>query len=200
MLFLLYINDIGQNINSNLRLFADDSLLYLAVTSKNDCERLQQNLNKMVKWTKKWQMIFNPLKCYVINITRKKKQLRFDYDIDGHVLEVVNTNPYLGVDLQDTLSWEKQVNKVVSKSTKSLGFIRRNIGSCPEEIKKQAYLTLVRPHLEYACSAWDPHLQKHINQIEMVQHRAARFITNNYSREPGTATGILKRLELGYDR
>jgi hypothetical protein len=59
-------------------------------------------------------------------------------------------------------TWEKQVQKVVTKGNKALSFIRRNAGSCPEEVKKQAYLALVRPHLEYASSAWDPHLQKHI--------------------------------------
>ena len=64
------------------------------------------------------------------------------------------------------------------------------------EVKKQAYLALVRPHLEYASSAWDPHLQKHIQQIEMVQRRAACFIKSNYSRDPGTVTTLLEQLEL----
>jgi hypothetical protein len=58
------------------------------------------------------------------------------------------------------------------------------------------YLALVRPHLEYASSTWDPHLQKHIQQIEMVQRRAARFIKSNYSRDPGTVTTLLEQLEL----
>jgi hypothetical protein len=50
------------------------------------------------------------------------------------------------------MSWDKQVQKVAAKGNKALGFIhvRRNVGSCPEEVKKQAYLTLVRSHLEYA--------------------------------------------------
>jgi hypothetical protein len=76
-----------------------------------------------------------------------------------------------------------KVQKVVAKGNKALGFIRRNVGSCPEEVKKQAYLALVRPHLEYASSAWNPYLQKHIQQIEMVQRRAARVIKSNYSRD-----------------
>ena len=42
------------------------------------------------------------------------------------------------------------------------------------------YLALVRPHLEYASSTWDPHLQKHIQQIDMVQRRAARVVKSNY--------------------
>ncbi|XP_071152259.1 uncharacterized protein [Mytilus edulis] len=150
----------------------------------------------MVKWTKIWQMIFNPSKCYVLTITKKRKTINFNYNINGHILESVAPNPYLGAELTNTMSWDKQVNKVVTKGNKALGFIRRNVGSCPEAVKKQAYLALVRPHLEYACSAWDPHLQKHIYQIEMVQRRAARFIKSNYSREPGTVTTLLEELNL----
>jgi hypothetical protein len=66
LMFLLYINDIGENIRSSERLFADDSLVYMAVSSRNDCQRLQDDLTTMVNWSKKWQMIFNPSKCYTL--------------------------------------------------------------------------------------------------------------------------------------
>ena len=60
LMFLLYINDIGENIGSSVKLFADDSLVYMAVSSRNDCQRLQDDITTMVNWSKKWQMIFNP--------------------------------------------------------------------------------------------------------------------------------------------
>jgi hypothetical protein len=69
-MFLLYINDIGNAITSKIRLFADDSLLYLAISTKDDCKRLQQDLDRMVNWTKTWQMIFyvfrdeGPKRCW----------------------------------------------------------------------------------------------------------------------------------------
>ena len=73
--------------------------------------------------------------------------------------------------------------------------MRRNLSNCPEKIKKQAYHALVRPHLEYASSVWDPHVQKQINDIEAVQRRAARFVKRCYDRTPGTVTTILNELE-----
>jgi hypothetical protein len=76
LMFLLYINDIGNDITSKIRLFADDSLLYLAIPTKDDCKRLQQDLDRMVNCTKTWQMIFNPLKCYVLKITKKEENSR----------------------------------------------------------------------------------------------------------------------------
>ena len=166
------------------------------VANTGKIRSIGQDLDRMVNWTKTWQMIFNPLKCYVLKITKKKKTVDFDYNINRQTSETMTSNPYLGAELTNTMSWDKQVQKVVEKGNKALGFIRRNVGSCPEEVKKQAYLALVRPHLEYASSAWDPHLQKHIQQIEMVQRRAARFIKSNYTRDPGTVTTLLEQLEL----
>ena len=95
-----------------------------------------------------------------------------------------------------SLSWDTHIGKILTKANRSLGFIRRNLGRCPTNIKRQAYLSLVRPHLEYASSVWDPHLQKHIYQIERVQRRAARFIKHEYSRDHGIVTSILQELEL----
>ena len=56
------------------------------------------------------------------------------------------------------------------------------------------YMALVRPHLEYACAVWDPHVISDVQKIEMVQRRAARFVACNYSRSDGTVTNILSDL------
>ena len=66
-----------------------------------------------------------------------------------------------------------------------------------QNIKTIAYTTLVRPLLEYSSSVWDPHTQTLINQIEMVQRRAARFCLNDYtSREAGCVSEMLNQLKL----
>ena len=77
----------------------------------------------------------------------------------------------------------------------SFGFLRRNLYNCPEQIKTQAYYSLVRPHLEYECSVWDPHTQKNIQSIEIVQRRAARFVKKCTQRTPGTVTSLLEGLK-----
>ena len=87
------------------------------------------------------------------------------------------------------------INYVCSQANRALGFIRRQLGKCTVNVKLKAYLTLVRPHLEYASCSWDPHTDSHINQIEMVQHRAVRFVLNKYSHHE-SVTQMLNELEL----
>ena len=72
LLFLLYVNDIPDNITSTVRLFADDCLVYRKINSPTDQQLLQEDLNKLEHWQNKWQMNFNPSKCYILTISSKK--------------------------------------------------------------------------------------------------------------------------------
>jgi hypothetical protein len=159
---------------STLRLFADVSLLYRPVNTTDDGKKLQEDLTELTKWADKWQMTFHPAKCYILRVTRKKILIITNYEMLGQQLETVHQYPYLGVELSEDLGWEPHINKVISKANRTLGFLRRNIYKCPHDIKSQAYISLVRLHLEYASSVWDPFRKCHINALEMVQRKAAR--------------------------
>ena len=195
LMFLLFVNDIGRNISSKLRLFADDTLLYREIKNKEDTSKLQQDLNTLEKWSKTWQMRFNPKKCVVQRIYKTRQPVIKDYQLMGHTLEAASHSTYLGVELARDLSWNEHINRITTKANRSLGFIRRNLNKCPEKVKEQAYIALVRPHLEYACCAWDPYLKKHVEQLDMIQRRSARFVKNNYRREEGTVTSLLEHLK-----
>ena len=71
----LYINDMGNNISSNLKLFADETLLYGLVHNASDALHLQREVDSLVTWAQEWQMNFHPSKCYVLPIYRIKKLL-----------------------------------------------------------------------------------------------------------------------------
>ena len=74
-------------------------------------------------------------------------------------------------------------------------FLRRNITSCPLPTNKMCYLAMVRPILEYASIVWSPYINTNIHKLEMVQHRAARFTTHNYSSW-ASVTEMLHNLNL----
>ena len=72
------------------------------------------------------------------------------------------------------------IDDICTNARKSLRFIRRNLHNCPQCVRNQAYASLVRPTLDYACCVWDPYQRRHIKQLESVQRHAARFTTGNY--------------------
>ena len=98
----------------------------------------------------------------------------------GHQLAQVKSGKYLGVTLTENLSWNAHVDQVTKKANNSLAFLRRNLSSCPSHIKAKSYQTMVRPVVEYASSAWDPHTDRNTEKLEAVQRRAARFVTGDY--------------------
>ena len=195
LMFLLYINDIGENMKAQIGLFADDAVLYGVIKNVHDAESLQQDLNTLVHWAVTWQMSFNAKKCTILRISCSKSPIKYQYIIHGEPLEAVEHHKYLGVDLSSDLNWNNHIAGIIGKANRSLGFIRRNLNKCPENVKEQAYLALVRPQLEYGCCAWDPHIQKQIKDIESIQKRAARFVKNEYSTTPGTVTNLLNVLK-----
>ena len=72
LMFLIYINDISDGIESQIRLFADDTILYGIVKGLGDATSLQRDLDKLIDWSKEWQMSFNTDKCSVLRICRSK--------------------------------------------------------------------------------------------------------------------------------
>ena len=147
ILFLCHINDLPNSVQSQVRLFADDCLLYRNINTPQDSEILQSDLKQLEQWATRWGMTFNAKKCYVMSV--KQKYSHF-YHLDNTILETVHQNPYLGVLLSDDLKWEPHITKMTSKAASILGLLRRNLKACPQEIKKLAYITLVRSSLEYA--------------------------------------------------
>ena len=150
-LFLFYINDIPDGLKSTCRLFADDTIVYLTVKSNSDAEELQDDLNKLAKWEKKWSMEFHPDKCNILYITRNKTPVVYDYRLHGHTLQHVSSAKYLGVTFNSKLTWGEHIDNMTQKANKTLGFLRRNVQVSNPQLKQQAYRTLVRPVVEYAC-------------------------------------------------
>ena len=178
---LVYINDLPEQTKSKVRLFADDTAIYLAVSSIQDARLLQNDLDKLQQWEQDWDMEFNPSKCTVIHVSRSRSPLAAEYLLHGQVLESVTSSKYLGVDIGDNLSWNQHIQKVSGAANRTLGFVKRNIRTKNKVIRETAYKALVRPKVEYASPVWSPYTQKNIDRLEMVQRRAARWTLNNYS-------------------
>jgi len=193
LLFLLHINDLPECVSSSVRLFADDCLLFRPIESPNDQLQLQHDLNALSLWCRRWGMQFNAKKCNILSISRSRTPFLTSYNIEGQILEQVNTAKYLGVTITDELSWSPHVNAISNKANTSLAFLRRNLQACPLQLREMAYFSLVRSILEYSAPVWDPHLKKDIYALEMVQRRGARFVKNDYMYD-SSVTAMLEEL------
>ena len=192
----------NSDIKSTLCLFTDDSLLYRQVTSREDQCIIQRDIDQLSKWANLWQMNFNVKKCHVLKIGRSKRttcnqsQSEYVYTMAAGVpLTEVEQNPYLGIELDNMLSWDIHLRNKQSKSTRILNMIRRNFTPGTSiDIRKALYTSLDRSHLEYSSVIWDPHHTTKIDNLEKCQNQAARFVTRKYGR---TDSVSIKKEELG---
>ena len=107
LLFLCYINDLPTCVSSDIRLFADDCLLYRTIHSQQDAVILQEDLNMLQQWEAQWLMSFNPGKCEELRVTNKRKHIiHTHYKIHGMILDTVDKTKYLGVTIQSKLNWK----------------------------------------------------------------------------------------------
>ena len=195
LLFSLHINDIMSDIESEIRLFADDCVCYREIKDMEDTLKLLKDIDRLGIWARKWGMRFQPVKCNMMQLTNKHNKIQASYTLEGTVLENVDSIKYLGVTITSDLKWNSHIRNVCSKANRTLGFLRRNLFSYPKDVKEAAYKSMVRPILEYGSTVWDPHYNGLNDELENVQKRAARFETRNYSYETGSMTGILEELK-----
>jgi len=188
LLFLIYINDINKDITSQIRLFADDCLVYRPIVRDEDHYALQTDLDNLCMWSNTWQLRFNVKKCSILHIHKSRSSHDFLYTMFNEPLNCNSQHPYLGVILTHNLRWKPHINDITAKANSTLGFVRRNLRGASKEVRAKAYTSIVRPKLEYCSSVWDPHKLKHAQtnsleeKLESVQRRAARFVTGNYKQ------------------
>ena len=196
LLFLIYINDLPQYVSpgTKVKLLADDSAVYRKITSKEDHFILQRDLENLVKWESEWSMEFHPDKCQLLRISLKRNTSQYNYEIHNTQIQETTNAKYLGITINNKLSWNTHIDTVCQKGNHTLNFIQQNFGSCNEKVKSNLYKTYVRPVLEYSSSVWDPHTKCNQDKIEMVQRRAARFVKNVPYRDQISITNLIQQL------
>ena len=138
LLFLAFIN-----VSSPVRIFADDCLVYRSINKVEVTAALQNDMSALQQWESDWQMMSHPEKCTTIHISKKRNPIHTGYKLHGHTLESVPGSKYLGVHVNKDLSWNDHIQQTSAKASRSVGFLWRNLRGCPQDVKAQAYTTLV---------------------------------------------------------
>jgi hypothetical protein len=115
LLFLAYVNDIWEIIESNIRIFADDCIIYRKILNNNDLEILQIDLNGLGECAFENEMIINPAKSRAVCFTKARVTESLNYSLGDIVIPKGKSCKYLGIILRSDLSWADQVNYAVKK-------------------------------------------------------------------------------------
>ena len=193
LLFLVYINDLERNIKSNIKFFADDTMLFSIVQdpviSAND---LNHDLDIIYQWAHQWKMEFNPdptKQASEVLFSCKKNSVNHPQLIfNGSPVIKVNEQKHLGLILESGLSFKKHVSEKIIKAKKNIGILKHLSKFLPLNTLDQMYKALVRSHLDYCDVIYDipskthhPHLGRTLGslmeKVERIQYQAALAIT-----------------------
>ena len=189
-LFLIYINDMARGLNKNVSkaLYADD----LALWSKADSSatagvRVQQALHTLENWTKDWLLSVNERKTTFTVFTLSTKQKIPKLLWNNHPLVHDETPTYLGITLDQRLTWKKLTKKCQTRAKLRLGLMKKLAGTswgCDEKILKKVYQGRIRPVLEYGMASWTTTAPSNFDNICRAQNQALRIMTGGMRSTP----------------
>jgi len=165
LLFLAYVNDIWRNMESTIRLFADDCVIYRNIINNADMEKLQKCLDRLGEWAVENAMKINSSKSKAVHFTRARVKDPLNYSLMCTLIPEASSCKYLGIILRSDLSWADQIDYRVKKAWKALHFPMRILKKGNSNTKSLAYMSLVRPILEYGTACWDPYREGQISAL-----------------------------------
>ncbi|XP_048487187.1 uncharacterized protein LOC125490855 [Plutella xylostella] len=155
----------------------DDMKVFMVVNNAADALCLQEDLCRLDRYCVSNKLDLNVAKCYCVTFSRKRHLFEASYTIKGQNLARALSSRDLGVTYDSKLLFDQHIDHIVSKASKSLGFIMR--ASKPFKSMKTVkllYCAYVRSHLEYASQIWNPQYDVYINRLEKIQRKFTRYI------------------------
>ena len=178
LLFIIYMNDIVDNIESDILIFADDTSLISSgpdpyITSL----QLNRDLERIHSWALRWKVAFNPKKSKDIIFSRKSLNNSPPIILNNTNIERVNTHKHLGLFLTSSLDWNVQINEVCLKANRKLSVLR-SVKLLSRQTLDVLYKTVVRSVIDYALPVYYKTLrQNELQRLENVQYRAAKIVS-----------------------
>ena len=173
--FLAYVSDIWRNIESTIRLFGDECVIYRKIINDGEIEKLQKVLDRLGEWAVENAMKTNPNKSKTVRFTKARVKDPLNYSLLDALIPEASSCTYLGIILRSDLCWADKVNYKVKKAWKGLYFTMRIHKKGNNNTKSFIYMSLVHPILEYGAACWDPYREGQIRALDRVRKKAAKF-------------------------
>ena len=154
LLFPIYINYLERNVKSNIRFFADDTMLFSVVNDPViSADEMNHDLDIIYQWTYQWKMAFKPdptkQATEVLFSAKKVSPNHPQLIFNGTVVKKVNEQKHLGLILDSGLSFKKHLDEKIIKAKKYIGIIKHLSKFLPLKTLDQMYEAFVRSHLDY---------------------------------------------------
>ena len=183
LLFLIYINDLPDELKSNAKLFADDTSLFSIVKDENEsANALNYDLSQISKWAFNWKMLFNPdpsKPAQEVLFSRKKKtQSHPEISLNNIPVERSSYQKHLGLILDEKLNFKQHIDNAISKINKGIAVIKKLRYSLPRKSLITIYKAFLRPLIDYGDIIYDqPQIDSFCEKLESVQYKVALAIT-----------------------
>ena len=201
-LFVVFINDLPDDLTNMVYMFADDTKVFAKVSTDEERQSLQDDLDKLMQWSSTWQLEFNISKCKVMHLGNENHNFSYNMGSSPPLTQLESTlvEKDLGVYMDNELSFDHHINECVKQANKTLGLIRRTYQHLDCDTLRTLYTALVRPKLEYGNVVWSPRLQSHIDELEKVQRRATKLVSSLKDKSYEDRLIALKLPSLAYRR
>ena len=181
LLFILYINDLAYTCHAvDLDLYADDTTLYKSGYNIDEIEKhLQDSLDEIENWCKVNNMLIHPnkSKCMVFGSKFKLRKVNaLQLTIGGSLLENVTCQKVLGIHVENTLSWQKQIDDVCNKLNSKLFLFKRIKHYLNPHSRMLFYNAYMLPIMDYCCQIWGKENKKAVSKIDKLQSRICKSI------------------------
>lgn len=178
LLFLIFINDISDDLDSFTRLFADDTSLGCSSKSQVAIQNtLNSDLEKLHRWSIDWMVNFNPNKTKAIYFTNQTVAQEPIITFNNQQVELVDRHKHLGVILSSNCKWTAHVDSLCLNASRQLGVLRSLKFTLNRSNLSKIYHTYILPLLEYACELWDGCTLECASKLDKIHHEAARIVT-----------------------
>ena len=177
LLFLGYMNDIVENIESGINLFVDDTSLSLVDRNPDDTgNTLQNDINKINTWADTWLVKFNLNKSESLVVSRKNiKPIHPDLNMSNILIPNVQTHKHLRIHLSSDGSWDYHINSISRKAWKRIN-VMHHLKKLLDRKSLQVYFSFIRPILEYGDVIWNNIPQYLKDDLDKIQNEAARIV------------------------
>ena len=179
LLFLIYINDIVEDVHCNIRLFADDTSLFIIVDDPTEAaEMLNSDMEKIHQWAKRWLVRFNPAKSESLLLSRKiNKPFHPPIIMNNQVISEVAKHKHLGLTFSHDCTWHEHLAQAKAKAWQRINIMRKLKFLLDRKSLQTIYFSFIRPLLEYADVVWDNCTQYEVEELEKIHNEAARIVT-----------------------